>query len=510
MRTLMLTHAAWTVDETQQLGRAGGFGAVFAGKGAAGESVAVKLLHKIDDNARELEFAKYFCGKPTRHIVPILDYGVDVASGRPCIVMTQAAYNLRAKLTEVRAFSESDCLSILIDLARGLTEAGSWVHRDLKPENSLFCDGRWHLADFGLARQSDAATATHTVRGGMTMPYAAPEQIDGSHTTNATDVYALGCVGAELLSGKLAFPGPDFARQHLTRMPQIENASPQLHTLLLEMMSKAPESRPTIAAVLPALELIRTPRAYSGDGGARLRSAATRQLDATARADAERVDRETRLEHRAQLSHAARIELEGIGARLFDTIPGFAPGASLRAPPTVSLPVHPFQQRQLPRQPHQPPPQQGLFVESLTPKFYAQFGHGYLALTSGMFGIVEGQFGKTWNVLIGDVIAVWQHNFVRSASLWYASVDGTKPRWYEVGYFNQSVSACYPTALRPGQEAVTPLNNDVTNTGWRLAYQPQEVAADAADQFIDRWLNLFADAVDEDLKAPASLPLLMT
>lgn len=505
MRTLTLTHATWEIDEEKLLGSPGGYGAVFAGRNEMGTPVAIKLLKTVDDHARELEFAAFFCGKSTKHIVPILDHGVDAATGRPCVVMAQAERNLRTKLHEVAAFSESDALSILIDLGLGLTEAASWVHRDLKPENSLLYDGRWHLADFGLARQADAATATHTVRGGMTMQYAAPEQITGGHTTNATDVYALGCIGAELLSGKFAFPEPGSALRHLTGSPHIEKASPQLHKLLLDMMGKEPASRPDVATVLAELESIRTPRTHTGEGSVRLRDAVTRHLSAVARAAAEHVDRQTREEHRAQVAQAARIELEGFAIRLFDVLYESAPNANCKCPPSISLPTSPLQRQQRPVHGQQAP--QSPIVGTLAPKFYAQFGSGHLAQTMGMFGgQPESQFGPDWNVYTGDVIAVWQSDQCWSASLWYASVKGAKPRWYEIGYFHPHMPGYFPAALRPGTEATTALSNS-GQAGWQLAYPPREVTGNSIDDFVDRWLNLFADAVDHALKAPQPLPL---
>ena len=83
------------------------------------------------------------------------------------------------------------------------------VHRDLKPENVLFLDGHWCVADFGISRYAEASTAPDTRKYALTPAYAAPERWRNEHATSATDVYSLGVIAFELLTGARPFPGPD-------------------------------------------------------------------------------------------------------------------------------------------------------------------------------------------------------------------------------------------------------------------------------------------------------------
>ncbi|MFD7897193.1 protein kinase [Streptomyces sp. NPDC059743] len=117
-----------------------------------------------------------------------------------------------------------DAVSMLCDVAEtvaDLKDCGT-VHRDLKPENILLLGGRWCLADFGIARYTEATTAKLTFKLAGTFTYMAPERWDNQRATTARDIYAL-CVPAhELLEGSIPFTGPadiDFAKQYLRGTP---------------------------------------------------------------------------------------------------------------------------------------------------------------------------------------------------------------------------------------------------------------------------------------------------
>ena len=329
--------------------------------------------------------------------------------------------------------------------------------------------------------------------------------MDGMRRT-ATDVYALGCIGAELLNGKLAFPGPDFARQHFQRLPTVENASPKLHGLLHRMMAKEVESRPTVDIVLQELEAIRTPRIPGGSGATRFRDAVTRHQDDVAREAARRLDDQTRSQYRANLSHAALAELVGVGERLVEAIEGFAPGARrhLNGPQgaTIALPQVP---RPAPQGQRRATPTIPTLEKLTNLQFHAQYGHGSIALTNGMFSTVAERLfeAANWNVYAGDVIAVWHRTYARCASLWYASMAGEKPCWFEVGYYSH-IPNHYPTALRPGKEAADALAR--SGGSWQLAYTPRKFDNSHIEDFVDRWLGWFGNAVDGSLAVPEQMP----
>jgi serine/threonine protein kinase len=127
------------------------------------------------------------------------------------------------------------------------------VHRDVKPANVLISveDGREHayLTDFGLAKRFDTATAL-TVKGLVvgTVDYMPPEQITGSHTDARTDVYALGCVFFQMLTGKVPYERPNsvatlFAHAYEPPPPLAGPAS-DLHPTLAPVIAKAMAKEP--------------------------------------------------------------------------------------------------------------------------------------------------------------------------------------------------------------------------------------------------------------------------
>jgi eukaryotic-like serine/threonine-protein kinase len=172
-----------------RLGAPGGFGTVYLGNGSDGKEVAIKILHAVgDDGLRELEFANALTGRVTKHVIPIVDCGIDGATSSACIVMEKAEKTLREFISEHGAIESQDTAAIIRQIILGLLEAGDWVHRDLKPENILLREDRWQVADFGIARQADASTSSHTLRRFLSPPYAAPEQWNGVRAEHQTDV----------------------------------------------------------------------------------------------------------------------------------------------------------------------------------------------------------------------------------------------------------------------------------------------------------------------------------
>jgi eukaryotic-like serine/threonine-protein kinase len=123
------------------------------------------------------------------------------------------------------------------------------VHRDVKPTNVLIGnDGRAYLADFGVSRLADAAgrlTDSRMVVG--TTTYMAPEQVSGGDVGFPADVYALGLVLLECVTGRVEYPGgPDAAVARLVRPPQIPFSIPaRLRRGLLAMLAADPARRIT-------------------------------------------------------------------------------------------------------------------------------------------------------------------------------------------------------------------------------------------------------------------------
>lgn len=159
-----------------------------------------------------------------------------------------------------------EAITVASAVARGLAAAHDrgLVHRDVKPSNVLLGeDGQAKVADFGIAGTASGSTRTATIRGSI--PYLAPEQARGEVTDARTDVYALGCVLFEMLTGRPPFAddtGAAIIGQHLHRAPPpprdvVPELPPALDAVVLRMLRKEPSDRhPDMAAVLADLEAV--------------------------------------------------------------------------------------------------------------------------------------------------------------------------------------------------------------------------------------------------------------
>jgi serine/threonine protein kinase len=127
------------------------------------------------------------------------------------------------------------------------------VHRDVKPANILLGrDGRARLADFGIARLVDATHFTEVGQTIGTFVYMAPEQLADSQVGPPADIYSLGLVLVEALTGRRAFPGPggEPVVARLARDPDIPDFLPnRWRSLLTAMTARTPAERPTAVDV---------------------------------------------------------------------------------------------------------------------------------------------------------------------------------------------------------------------------------------------------------------------
>jgi serine/threonine protein kinase len=163
------------------------------------------------------------------------------------------------------------------------------VHRDVTPSNVL-CgpDGRARLADFGIARLVDTTRVTAAATTVGTAAYMAPEQVQGREVTPAADVYALGLVLLELLTGRQAFVGSpqEVAMARLVRNPDTETGVPRAwHGLLSAMTGRSASSRPSAAEVRDALRAIAVSTPTGGEEPASVRAVVVDAPDGTSVAD---------------------------------------------------------------------------------------------------------------------------------------------------------------------------------------------------------------------------------
>src|SRR3954454_6851561 len=183
-------------------------------------------------------------------LVTVFDAGTDGESQQPYLVMQliegpTLGEELRSgSLTTERSAQYGAALAD----ALGYVHEPGLVHRDVKPANVLITeDGRVHLADFGIARLVDSAHQTRTGDVLGTPAYFAPEQVAGEAVGPAADIYALGIVLIECLSGKRPYEGTamEVAMARLARPPEIPaGLSGDWAALLTAMTRRVPAERP--------------------------------------------------------------------------------------------------------------------------------------------------------------------------------------------------------------------------------------------------------------------------
>ncbi|MFC6285068.1 protein kinase [Nocardioides sp. GCM10027113] len=196
-------------------------------------------------------------------IAQVYDYGEFRGEGgeddlTPYIVMEHVeGTTLWRTLREQRTLSARRVMDLVGQVAAALHVAhgAGIVHRDLKPGNILVThDGRAVLVDFGIARSSDVEPLTRTGAIVGTVDYLSPEQAQGRTATTASDVYSLGMVAYEALTGLKPFHRENqvaTALAHLNdRAPALpDDVPPAVADLVVRMIAKDPRRRPTAAEV---------------------------------------------------------------------------------------------------------------------------------------------------------------------------------------------------------------------------------------------------------------------
>ena len=221
-----------------------------------GTPVALKVLrHELADDAsyvrrfaREGEVA---LAVDHPNLVRVLEHGE--ACGRLYLASRYVPGPTLAERLDRGPLSARAAARAVADVGAGLDALHrlGLVHRDVKPANVLFdADGRALLTDFGVARGAAHETLTKTGRVVGTIDYLAPELIRGERATSATDIYALGCLAYEALTGAPPFgdrPVADACLAHLREAPADPAAAgvpPELAALVVTALAKDASRRP--------------------------------------------------------------------------------------------------------------------------------------------------------------------------------------------------------------------------------------------------------------------------
>ncbi|HET7520597.1 MAG TPA: Stk1 family PASTA domain-containing Ser/Thr kinase [Candidatus Limnocylindria bacterium] len=188
--------------------------------------VAVKLLREQFGSdagfaARFRQEARAAGSLSHPNIVPVYDYGTDADGSQFIVMQLVEGDNLAGILRERGHLDTDDAVRVALGVASALEAAHrrGLVHRDVKPGNILITDdGDVKVTDFGIARAVSEASMTVTGTTLGSVHYFSPEQARGDEVTGASDVYALGIVLYEMLTGRRPFEGDSAAGVALKRL----------------------------------------------------------------------------------------------------------------------------------------------------------------------------------------------------------------------------------------------------------------------------------------------------
>jgi serine/threonine protein kinase len=479
---IKLDGATWTRGPALADGE-GGFGKVYLASNSETPDAVAKFVKKEPGATREMYIGDYLRATECTNVVPVLDSGEH--EDQWVIVMPRAEMSLAERLAQAEPVELAECVVILDDVAQALASLdGRIVHRDLKPANVLFLDGKWCLADFGIARYVDASTAADTRKHSLTMPYAAPEQWLSERAVAATDVYAFGVMAYQLVSGRLPFTGPaaeDFRDQHLKQLPPaLTGGTSRLRNIISECLTKAPGARPTAANIVSRLKKSTIEPALAGIQKLAAASTEAAALQAQEHANKRKVEVES--ERRSRLFESAVERLTSFAQPLLEEIEDNAPTASITRSD-----------------------RRGEFV------FTAE-------LMGATLRLGQPQREWTWDGPF-DVIGTAKISVFRarsdpygwrgrSHSLWFcdAQTEGHYA-WYEMSFMNSVFSGSQPE-VEPFAKNPEEIRHEFSAVvgGGQLAWPVAEIDRDDPSEFIGRWLGWLADASAGTLGRPSTMP----
>jgi serine/threonine-protein kinase len=234
----------------------GGMSTVFLARDETLERwVAIKVMHReISDQPDQIERfrreARAVAQLSHPNVVAVIDAGED--GGYPYIVLEYVeGETLKQRIDRLGHLPVDEAVAYAIEIGRGLAAAHGrrMVHRDVKPQNVLIdAEGRAKVTDFGIARslESDGLTKTGRVLG--TTDYVAPEQAMGHSVDARSDVYSLGVLLYEMLTGEVPFRAETVvgvAMKHVNEdMPDVQQRRPEISSALAAVIERATSKDP--------------------------------------------------------------------------------------------------------------------------------------------------------------------------------------------------------------------------------------------------------------------------
>jgi eukaryotic-like serine/threonine-protein kinase len=217
--------------------------------------VAIKLMNReVTGDSDQLERfrreARAVAQLSHPHVVGVIDAGED-ESGRPFIVFEYIeGETLKERIRRVGRLPIAEAVAYAIEIGRalGAAHARHIVHRDVKPQNVLIDEeGSAKVTDFGIARTLDEEGLTADGRVLGTTDYVSPEQALGQAVTGQSDLYSLGIVLYEMLTGEVPFKGESqvaVAMKHVReQLPDVQHRRPSVSAALAEVIDHATAKR---------------------------------------------------------------------------------------------------------------------------------------------------------------------------------------------------------------------------------------------------------------------------
>ena len=478
MRKIRLQKRTWTLG--QEVG-SGGFGRIVEAESDGMGRWVAKLVPKDPGAQREILFVAL---NGVRNVVPVIDSGE--IEDHWILVMPRAECSLRDRLNDAK-MTEKAIVGVMTDVTNALLDLNeNIVHRDIKPENTLLLDDRWCLSDFGISRYVEASTAKDTRKHALTATYAAPERWRIERATTASDVYSLGVMSYEMLSGSPPFRGTreELRDAHLHgTAPVLVGVPHALSALVMECIAKPSGARPRVEELVDRLRKFRaTEKTNTPEGLKRLEESNLEEVVRQRKKENEESELRSAIDRRTELFQFGSTLLQEISSAVFEAIRASASAAESST--------------------------QGTEWTIKLREANLCFGSP-IKTAPNPWNWDEPAFSVIAHSQISLNIPRRQDFDGRSHSLWYCDAhESGRYQWFETAFMVSPLiprrGITDPFALNPGEEAAEALCMGVGTH--QVAWPFEVVPLNSLEAFIDRWAGWLADAASGRLNHPSEIP----